>query len=234
MEPALDKAVSKIDFTVAGRIGKKKEYKAALIRKLRNVCNRRRNARRLMIYRKIGVYLDVGVPQAKIQHLQVLRGNEDQIAPASAVVSDRVTRYQLVLDDSDARVTCFLDLEATDASSFSELLCLDPGDITAGTRAAGAHHIKSYIEKNEMPKLFRPDSANVRNADVQCICDELKDIAASQFELSADEEADWNNPSDYHMLEGLLFLLHFNCFLSLCASIILLDLFFLIAPNIVS
>jgi len=77
MERALDKAVSKIDFTVAGRIGKKKEYKVALNRKLRTVCNRRRNARRLMIYRKIGVNLDAGVPQAKIQHLQVLRGNED-------------------------------------------------------------------------------------------------------------------------------------------------------------
>jgi len=85
-ERAVDKAVSKIDFTVAGRIGKKKEYKVALNRKLRNVCNRRRNATRLMIYRKIGVYLDAGVPQATIQPLQVLRGNEDQLAPASAAV----------------------------------------------------------------------------------------------------------------------------------------------------
>jgi len=58
----VDKAVSEVDFTVAGRIGKKKEYKMALNRKLRNVCNRRRNATRLMIYRKIGVYLDAGVP----------------------------------------------------------------------------------------------------------------------------------------------------------------------------
>jgi len=190
MERAVDQAVSKIDFTVAGRIGKKKEYKVALERKLRNVYNRRRIAARLMIYRKMGVYLDAGVPQATIQPLQVLRGNEDQLAPASAAVSDRVTRYQLVLDDSDARTTCFLDLEATAASIIAEFLCVDPGDITAGTQAAGAHHIKSYIEKNEMPKLFRPDSADVRNAVVQCICDELKDIAASQFNLSADEEAD--------------------------------------------
>jgi len=145
MERAVDQAVSKIDFTVAGRIGKKKEYKVALERKLRNVYNRRRIAARLMIYRKMGVYLDAGVPQATIQPLQVLRGNEDQLAPASAAVSDRVTRYQLVLDDSDARATCFLDLEATAASIIAEILCVDPGDITAGTRAAGAHHIKSYI-----------------------------------------------------------------------------------------
>jgi len=120
----------------------------------------------------------------------VLRGNDDQLAPASAAVSDRVTRYQLVLDDSDARATCFLDLEASAASNIAEVLCVGPGDITAGTQAAGANHIKSYIEKNEMPKLFRPDSAAVRNAVVQCICDELKDTAASQFNLSADEEAD--------------------------------------------
>jgi len=84
-----------------------------------------------------------------------------------------------------------------------------------------------------MPKLFRPDSADVRNAVVQCICDELKDIAASQFNLSADEEADWKNPSDCHMLEGLLFILIF-CFLSLCTFFILIDLFFLIAPKTVS
>jgi len=189
MERAVDKAVSKIDFTEAGRIGKKKEYKVALKRKLRNVCNRRRNATRLMIYRKIGVYSDAGVPQATIQPLQVLRGNEYQLAPASAAVSDQVTRYQLVLDESDARATCLLDLKATAASIIAEFLCVDPGDITAGTRAAGAHHIKSYIEKNEMPKLFRPDSADVRNAVVQCICDELKDNAAFQFNLSADKEA---------------------------------------------
>ena len=44
MERAVDKAVPKIDFTVAGRIGKKKEYKVALNRKLHNVCNRRRSA----------------------------------------------------------------------------------------------------------------------------------------------------------------------------------------------
>jgi len=143
MERAVDKAVSKIDFTVAGRIGKKKEYKVALNRKLRNVCNHRRNATRLMIYRKIGVYLDAGVPQATIQPLQVLLGNEYQLVPASAAVSDQVTRYQLVLDDSDARATCFLDLKATAASTIAEFLWVDPGDITAGTRAAGAHHIKS-------------------------------------------------------------------------------------------
>jgi len=37
MERAVDKAVSKIDLTVACRIGKKKEYKVALNRNLRNV-----------------------------------------------------------------------------------------------------------------------------------------------------------------------------------------------------
>jgi len=230
MERAVDKAASKIDFTVAGRIGKKKEYKVALNRKLRNVCNRRRSATRLMIYHEIGVYLDAGVPQATIQPLQVLVDNGDQLASASAAVSDQVTRYQLVLDDSGARATCFLDLKATAASIIAEFLCVDPGDITAGTRAAGAHHSKSYIEKNEMPKLFRPDSAVVRNAVVQCICDELQVSAASQFNLFADEKADWNNPSDYHMLEGLLFLFLFICFLSLYAFIILIDFFFLIAP----
>jgi len=169
MERAVDKAVSKIDFTVAGRIGKKKEYKVALNRMLRNVCNRTRSATRLMIYREVVVYLDAGVPQATIQPLQVLVDNEDQLAPASAAVSDHVTRYQLVQDDSDARATCFLDLEATAASIIAEFSCVDPGDITAETRAAGGHHIKSYIEKNEMPELFRPDSADVRNAVVQCI-----------------------------------------------------------------
>jgi len=190
MERAVDKAVSKIDLTLACRIGKEKEYKVALKRKQRNVRIRRRNATRLMIYRKIGVYLDAGVPQATIRPLQVLRGNGDQLAPASAAVSDQVTRYQLVLDDSDAWATCFLDLKATAASIIAEFLCVDPGDITPGTWAAGAHHIKSYIEKNEMPKLFRPDSADARNAVVQCICDELKDISASQLNVSADEEAD--------------------------------------------
>jgi len=162
----------------------------ALNRKLRNVCNRRRSATRLMIYREIGVYLDAGVPQATIQPLQVQVDNEDQLAPASAAVSDQVTRYQLVLDDSAARATCFLNLKATAASIIGEFLCVDPRDITAGTRAAGAHHIKSYIKKNEMPKLFRPDSADVRNAVVQYICGELQDFAASQFNLFADEEAD--------------------------------------------
>jgi len=190
MERAVDKAVSKIDFTVTGRIGKKKEHKVALNRKLRIVCHLRRNATRLIIYRKIGVYLDAGVPQATIQHLQVQRGNEDQLTPASAAVSDRVSRYQLVLDDSDARATCLLDLEATTAPIIAEFSCVDPGDITARTRDAGAHHIKSYIEKNEVPKLFGPDSADIRDAVVHCICDELKDMAASQFNNSADEEAD--------------------------------------------
>jgi len=38
MERAGDKVVTKIDFTVAGRIGKKKEYKVALNRKLWNFC----------------------------------------------------------------------------------------------------------------------------------------------------------------------------------------------------
>jgi len=234
MERAVDQAVSKIDFTVAGRIGKKKECKVALNRKLRKVFKRRRNATRLMIYRKIGVYLVAGVPPATIQPLQVLRGNEDQLAPASAAVSDRVTRYQLVLDDSDARATCFLDFEATAASIIAEFLFVDPGDSTAGTRAAGAHYIKSNIEKNEMPKLFRPDSADVRNTVVQSICVELTDIAASQFNLSADEEAGSKNPSDCHMLEGFLFLLLFVFFSSLCMFIVLIDLFFLIAPKTVS
>jgi len=190
MERAVDKAVSKIDCTVAVHIGKKKECKVALKRKLRKVCKRRRNATRSMIYRKTGVYLDAGVPQATIQPLQVLRGSEDELASSSAAILDQGTRYQLVLDDSDARATCFVDLKATAASIIAELLCVDPGHITAGTRAAGADHIKSFIEKNKMPKLLRPDSANVLNAVVQRICDELKDIAASQFNRSADEEAE--------------------------------------------
>jgi len=37
MERAVDKAVSKIEFTVAGRNRKKKEYKVAFNRKLHNV-----------------------------------------------------------------------------------------------------------------------------------------------------------------------------------------------------
>jgi len=49
VERAMDKALSKVDFTGAGRMGKKKEYNVALHRKLRNVCNRRRNATRPII-----------------------------------------------------------------------------------------------------------------------------------------------------------------------------------------
>jgi len=94
------------------------------------------------------------------------------------------------LYDSDARATCFLDSETTAASLIAEIFCVDPGDITAWTRAAGAHHIKSYIGKNEIPELFRLDSAYVCNVAVQSICEKLTDIAASQFNLSAEEEAD--------------------------------------------
>ena len=159
--------------------------------------------------------MDAGVPQETIQPLKVLRDNEDRLAPASAAVSDRVTRYKLVLDDSDARATCFLDLEAAAASIIAEFLCVDPGDITAGTRAAAAHHLQSYIEKNDMPKLFLPDSADVRHLVVQCICDALKDIDASHFNLSADEDADQNSSWNHRTLERLLFLLHFmSIFLS--------------------
>lgn len=184
---ALNKAASKINWSVHDRALNKSGIKDALKEALCTRCNRRRNSAQVVAYRHLGVFMDPLVPKATLQPVVVASSaSNSQGSPANGG-DQGVSGFKIGLADDDPKSKTMMDAKAIAAASLGEFSAIDAWNASRSVCETPAPRIMQYAESDKVVMFLRPESEEQRKAFIETLRNELRDQALGDFNLSEEE-----------------------------------------------